>query len=114
MKSSTRHIILAAVFSALGATCPVMANPDHLTDNEWRIYDVNGDGKFDVADISEFTGNGGIDSSCPGKGTVPRIRRDLNHDRLDIYKTELEKAFSVPLIPFQAVPGEATPLPESE
>ena len=78
MKSSTRHIILAAVFSALGATCPVMANPDHLTDNEWRIYDVNGDGKFDVADISEFTGNGGI-------GFINDLNRDGNKDLTDAF-----------------------------
>jgi tetratricopeptide (TPR) repeat protein len=61
MKNSTRPIILAVFFYALAATCPVRANSDPVTDNEWRIYDVNGDGKFDVSDISEFTGNGGID-----------------------------------------------------
>jgi tetratricopeptide (TPR) repeat protein len=35
-------------------------DPDPLTNNEWRIYDVNGDGKFDASDINEFVGGGGI------------------------------------------------------
>jgi hypothetical protein len=44
----------------LCATPLVNADPDPLTNNEWRIYDVNGDGKFDVTDIDEFVGGGGI------------------------------------------------------
>jgi|GEM_PF-918977 len=45
----------------LCATPMLNANPDPLTDNEWRIYDINGDGKFDTSDINEFVERGGID-----------------------------------------------------
>ncbi len=55
-----------------------MANSDPVTDNEWRIYDINGDGKFDVSDISEFTGNGGIDF-------INDLNRDGNKDLTDAF-----------------------------
>lgn len=78
MITSTGHNIFAVFLSVLAATCPVMADPDTPTDNEWRIYDVNGDGKFDVSDISEFTRNGGIDF-------INDLNRDGNKDLTDAF-----------------------------
>jgi hypothetical protein len=78
MITSTRHIILAVFLSVLAATCPVIANPDPLTDNEWRIYNVNADRKLNVADISKFTGNGGI-------GFINDPNRDGNKDLTDAF-----------------------------
>ena len=58
---------------------PLMnADPDPLTNNEWRIYDVNGDGKFDVTDIDEFVGGGGI-------GFVNDLNSDGNRDLTDAF-----------------------------
>jgi tetratricopeptide (TPR) repeat protein len=62
----------------LCATPLANADPDPLTNNEWRIYDVNGDGKFDVSDISEFSGNGGIDF-------INDLNRDGNKDLTDAF-----------------------------
>jgi hypothetical protein len=62
----------------LCATPMLNANPDPLTDNEWRIYDVNGDGKFDVTDIDEFVGRGGI-------GFVNDLNSDGNRDLTDAF-----------------------------
>src|SRR5512133_54005 len=78
MKPGNRHISLAVFFFVLAATCQGMADSDPVTDNEWRTYDVNGDGKFDVSDISEFTGNGGI-------GFINDLNRDGNKDLTDAF-----------------------------
>ncbi|MRR23232.1 hypothetical protein EG830_09665, partial [bacterium] len=88
-KGSVAAIILATVLSFPTTAAPLYSNDspapprlnaDHapLTDNEWRIYDINGDGKFDVADISEFTGNGGIDF-------INDLNRDGNKDLTDAF-----------------------------
>jgi tetratricopeptide (TPR) repeat protein len=37
------------------------SNSDYTTANEWRKYDINGDGKFDKTDINELIDRGGLD-----------------------------------------------------
>ncbi len=54
------------------------ANSDPLTDNEWRIYDVNGDGKFDISDVNEFVARGGI-------GFINDLDSDGNKDLTDAF-----------------------------
>lgn len=78
MKPKISHIISATFFSVLISTFTVLANPDAVNDNEWRIYDVNGDGKFDMSDINEFTGNGGI-------GFINDLNGDGNKDLTDAF-----------------------------
>jgi tetratricopeptide (TPR) repeat protein len=55
-----------------------MADHDHPAGSEWRIYDVNGDGRFDVADISKFIGDGGI-------GFISDLNSDGNKDLTDAF-----------------------------
>lgn len=82
-------LILATVLSFPATAAPLYsndspapqrlnANQDPLTNNEWRIYDVNGDGKFDVKDIDEFIGTGGI-------GFINDLNNDGNKDLTDAF-----------------------------
>jgi len=70
--------VLAVLLPILPSIAVLHANPDPLTNNEWRIYDVNGDGKFDVSDINEFVGRGGI-------GFINDLDSDGNKDLTDAF-----------------------------
>jgi len=88
-KGSVAAIILATVLSFPTAAAPLSsndspapprlnANPDPLTNNEWRFYDVNGDGKFDTSDINDFIERGGIDF-------INDLNSDGNKDLTDAF-----------------------------
>lgn len=78
MKKSICCSILGILFAALPAITLLDADSDQLTNNEWRIYDVNGDGKFDKVDIEEFIGRGGI-------GFINDLNNDGNKDLTDAF-----------------------------
>jgi len=78
MKARTRYIIFAVLLTVMSASLRVMADPDQPADSEWRIYDVNGDGRFDVSDISKFIGDGGI-------GFINDLNSDGNKDLTDAF-----------------------------
>lgn len=78
MKKNLHSLLLAVLILVLRPFSLLIASSDELTNNEWRIYDVNADGKFDVADISEFTGSGGIDF-------INDLNRDGNKDLTDAF-----------------------------
>jgi tetratricopeptide (TPR) repeat protein len=70
-------MIVAVLIIVLQAFSLLFANPDELT-NEWRIYDINGDGKFDQVDIEEFIERGGI-------GFINDLNSDGNKDLTDAF-----------------------------
>ncbi len=75
-----QSLILAVLILVQHPGSFLFANSDNLVKNEWRIYDVNGDGKFDISDIDEFLDRGGI-------GFI----NDLNNDG----KKDLSDAFAL-------------------
>jgi tetratricopeptide (TPR) repeat protein len=78
MKRRICYIILAVLLPVVPTTSMLYADPDPLTNNEWRIYDINGDRKFDVSDINEFVARGGV-------GFINDLDSDGNKDLTDAF-----------------------------
>ncbi len=54
-------------------------------DNEWRIYDINGDGRFDIEDIEEYQFTGGI-------GFINDLNSDGRNDLTDVFALYIKLA----------------------
>jgi tetratricopeptide (TPR) repeat protein len=54
-------------------------------DTEWRIYDINGDGRFDIDDIDEYKLTGGI-------GFVNDLNTDGHKDLTDVFALYIKLA----------------------
>lgn len=82
MRIDCRHIAALLLVRAICAPFESLAfdtgGASATGKNEWRQYDINQDGQFDAADISEFIGNGGV-------GFINDLNLDGNKDLTDAF-----------------------------